>query len=132
MRKIYKSESLAGYLARKRSRVNWYSARRERRKSYFSMNLSFLKEYNEENNLGTTDSRLREMAYRFTSWEKLYVHSLENGYEDFREKVIELDYDEILELYIENEVHPSVMPSWQSEEKYSFFREKILSQLNSI
>lgn len=132
MRKISKRESLNSYHARNEIVRNEYSARKENRKSYFDMNLSFLKEYNEENNLGTTDSKLREMAYRFTSWESVYVYSFKNGYEDFRDKVIELDYDEILEMYMENEVHPSVMPSWQSKRNYSFFIEKILPQLNSI
>lgn len=109
-----------------------YSERKERRKSNFDTNFSFLRKYNLENELEIEDDTLKEMAYKFTLWEKLFVFPLDFGYEEFREKVIWLDYDEILEMYIENTVHPLVKPYWQTENNYSFFTNRILPQINAI
>lgn len=61
-----------------------------------------------------------------------FVYSLEDGYEEFREKVIGLDYDEILEMYIENLVHPFEMPHWQKKKNYLYFKDKILPQIKYL
>lgn len=50
------------------------------------------------------------MARRFTRWEVRNVFCHKNGYEDFRDQVICLDYNELLEMYVEETVHPAVRP----------------------
>lgn len=109
-----------------------YSVRKERRKSNFETNVSFLRKYNLENGLEIEDDTLKGMAYKFSLWEKHFVFSFDSGYEEFREKVIWLDYDEILEMYIEDLVRPLVKPYWQNEYNYSFFTSCILPQINAM
>lgn len=101
-------------------------------KSNYQINLHFLKKYNTENGTNLSASLLENMAYQFSSWEEEHVCSLENGYEHFRNEVIWLDYDEILEMYIENIAHPSIKPSWQSDSNYSFFKNNILPQMGNL
>lgn len=132
MEKYHKRKSLKDSLKEKNKILHLYSARKERRKSNFDINASFLREYKLENGLEIEDDTLKEMAYKFSSWEKHFVFSLNSGYEEFREKVICLDYDEILEMYIENVVHPLVKPYWQTEYNYSFFTNRILPQINAM
>ena len=132
MYKYYKNKSLKDCIEEKKRIVYQYSARKERRKSNFDINVSFLRKYNLENELGLEDAALREIAHKFTLWEKRFVFSLDSGYEEFREKVNSLDYDEILEMYIENTAHPSVKSFWQSENNYSLFVDEILPQINSL
>ena len=118
MYKYYKNKSLKDCIEEKKRIVYQYSARKERRKSNFDINVSFLRKYNLENELGLEDAALREIAHKFTLWENRFVFSL--------------DYDEILEMYIENTAHPSVKSFWQSENNYSFFVDEILPQINSL
>lgn len=132
MGKYHKRKSLKDSLEEKNKILHPYSARRERRKSNFDINVSFLREYKLENGLEIEDDVLKEMAYKFSSWEKHFVFSRNLGYEEFREKIICLDYDEILEMYIENLVHPLVKPYWQTENNYSFFTNRILPQINAM
>lgn len=132
MYKYKKDKSLKDCIEEKKRALYLYPARNERMKSDFDINISFLRKYNIENGLGLEDVVLREIAHKFTLLEKHFVFSLDSGYEEFREKVISLDYDEILEMYIENTAHPSVKSFWQSENNYSFFVDEILPQISSL
>lgn len=130
--KIIHKESLTSYLMQRTIFDKKHYERKEDCNSNLDVNLFFLKEYNAENNLGVTSYKLMEMARNFTLWEHNFVYSLEDGYEEFREKVIGLDYDEILEMYIENLVHPFEMPHWQKKKNYLYFKDKILPQIKYI
>ena len=132
MYKYNKNKSLKDCIEEKKRILYLYPMRKERRRSNFDINISFLRKYNLENELGLEEVIIREIAHKFTLWEKQFVLSLNLGYEEFREKVIWLDYDEILELYIEATAHPSVKPFWQSKNNYSFFMNKILPQINNL
>lgn len=132
MDKYHKRKSLKDSMREKNRILHPYSARKERRINNFDINVSFLREYKLENELKIEDDLLKEMAYKFSLWEKHFVSTFNSGYEEFREKVIWLDYDEILEMYIENTVHPLVKPYWQTENNYSFFTNRILPQINAI
>ncbi len=93
------------------------------------MNFEFLKGYCQKNSINADDSLLEYMANNFSAWEKKYVYCFKNGYEDFRDKVIWMDYDEMLEMYMEEVAHPSVKPHWQSNANYTYFKNNILPQL---
>lgn len=127
-----KEQSLSAFIRQRRNAFYAHYWSNDKNLTNLGMNQSFLREYNSENGLEIEDDVLKVLAYKFNLWEQKFVFSFENGYEDFREKVIWLDYDEILEMYIEDFVHPSVMPSWQSESNYSFFIGKILPQIKNI
>ena len=43
-----------------------------------------------------------------------------------------MDYDEILEMYMEEVAHPSVKPSWQSDANHTYFKNRILPQINDM
>lgn len=101
-------------------------------KSNYLTNLVFLKEYNKDNGIHLSACQLKDMARRFSAWEEEHVYSLENGYEDFRDKVIWMDYDEILEMYMEEVAHPTVKPSWQSDANHTYFKNRILPQINDM
>lgn len=66
-------------------------------KNNYQTNLDFLKEYSKENELNLSICQLKEIAHRFSVWEEENVYRFENGYEDFRDEVVWMDYDEILE-----------------------------------
>lgn len=132
MDKHHKRKSLKNSMEEKNKNLHPFSARKEKRNSNFDINASFLREYKLENGFEIEDDVLKEMTYKFSLWEKYFVFSLDSGYEEFREKVIWLGYDEILEMYIENLVHPLVKPYWQTEDNYSFFINMILPQINAI
>ena len=72
--------------------------------------------------------QLASMARRFTRWEVRNVFCHKNGYEDFRDQVICLDYDELLEMYVEETVHPAVRPPWQSPGNYAYFQSEVMGQ----
>lgn len=103
-----------------------------RKKRNFNINLHFLEKYNEEYGKGLDICVITDMAHLFSAWEDKYVFSLENGYENFRDNVIGMDYDEMLEMYIEYVVQPSVKPYWQSDSNYSYFKTKIIPQINRL
>ena len=100
--------------------------------SNYQMNLSFLKKYNTENETSLSENLLKDIARRFYSWEEKHVFCHESSYEYFRENVIWLDYDEILEMCIEHIAHPSEKPPWQTNANYAYFKNKILPQMNSL
>lgn len=97
---------------------------KKRDRSNYQTNLHFLEEYNEENHCALGSQLLAEMALLFSAWEEKHVFCLENRYQDFG-----LDYDEILEMYIENVAHPYIKPYWQSDSNYLFFKNNILPQI---
>ena len=107
------------------------SFRIERGKSNYQTNLHFLKEYNDENDYNIDSQLLVKMAHLFTAWEERYVFCLEEKYQDFH-NVGDMDYDEILEMYIEDVIHPSIKPYWQSDSNYSYFKNKIMQQINEL
>lgn len=78
--------------------------------SNYAINLAFLETYARENGYALSPRQLASMARRFTRWEVRNVFCHKNGYEDFRDQVICLDYDELLEMYVEETVHPAVRP----------------------
>lgn len=47
----------------------------------------------------------------------------------FRDQVIWLDYDELLEMYVEETVHPAVRPPWQSPGNYAYFQSEVMGQM---
>lgn len=104
----------------------------KRYRSNYQTNLHFLEEYNEENHCALGSQLLAGMAHLFSAWEEKHVFCFENSYQDFHDNVIGLDYDEILEMYIENVAHPSIKPYWQSDSNYLFFRNSILPQIQKI
>lgn len=97
----------------------------------FEVNLGFLRQSNREKHLKTNGNLLRKLAYRFSLWEENYVFTLENRYETFRENVIWLDYDEILEMYLIEVVRPNQKETYWNEDDHRYFREKIFEQINN-
>lgn len=96
----------------------------------FDANLKFLREYDEEEHLNANDDLLRKLAYLFSLWEERYVFTLENRYETFRENVVWLDYDEILEMYLKAVIRPNQIETYWDHDCYRYFREIILMQIN--
>ena len=82
-----------------------------------------------ENGYALSPRQLASMARRFTRWEVRNVFCHKNGYEDFRDQVICLDYDELLEMYVEETVHPAVRPPWQSPGNYAYFQSEVMGQM---
>lgn len=78
--------------------------------SNYAINLAFLETYARESGYALSPRQLASMARRFTRWEVRNVFCHKNGYEDFRDQIICLDYDELLEMYVEETVHPAVRP----------------------
>lgn len=103
--------------------------KRIKNKDNFENNLDFLLESIEENHLKVSYSLLEEVAYRFSLWEEKYVFTLENGYETFRENIVWLDYDEILEMYFMTVVRPNQKETYWDDDCYKYFRENILPQI---
>ena len=132
MHNCNKRKSLKDLMEAKKRVLHPYSARKERRKTNYEINYSYLRQFNLENNLGIEDVKLREMAYRFHLWEKHFVFSFSSGYEEFRDKVIWLDYDEILEMCMEITVHPTAKQYWRKDEIHSYFIDTILPQMNNL
>ena len=81
------------------------------------MNLHFLLESNKENDLKANGNLLRTLAYRFSLWEERNVFTLENRYETFREEIVSLDYDEILEIIVLN----SISSLWKCMERLACY-----------
>ena len=98
----------------------------------FEVNLHFLMESNKESGLKANGNLLRTLAYRFSLWEENNVFSLENRYETFREEIVSLDYDEILEMYLLTVVHPDMKESYWDDACYKFFRENLSEQINNM
>ena len=94
-------------------------------------NLDFLRESNKENHLKANGNLLRKLAYRFSLWEENYVFVLEDRYDTFRENIIGLDYDEMLEMYLMTVVRPNQKVSYWDDDCYKYFRENILEQINT-
>lgn len=78
--------------------------------SNYAINLAFLETYVRESGYALSPQQLASMARRFTRWEARNVFCHKNGYEDFRDQVICLDYNELLEMYVEETVHPRSGP----------------------
>lgn len=97
--------------------------------SNYAINLAFLETYARENGYALSPRQLASMARRFTRWEVRNVFCHKNGYEDFRDQVICLDYDELLEMYVEETVHPAVRPPWQSPGNYAYFQSEVMGQM---
>ena len=93
-------------------------------------NLDFLRESNKENHLKANGNLLRKLAYRFSLWEENYVFVLEDRYDTFRENIIGLDYDEMLEMYLMTVVRPNQKAYWD-DDCYKYFRENVLEQINT-
>lgn len=98
----------------------------------FEANRHFLMESNKENQLKANGNLLRKLAYRFSLWEENYVFTLEDRYETFRENIVWLDYDDILEMYLFAVVHPDQKESDGDDDCYKYFRENIFEQINHI
>ncbi len=98
----------------------------------FDANLKFLREYNKEEHLKANGNLLRKLAYRFSLWEERYVFTLENRYETFRENVVWLDYDEILEMYLKAVTRPNQKETYWDNDCYRYFRKIILMQINKL
>ena len=96
--------------------------------SNYAINLAFLETYARENGYALSPRQLASMARRFTRWEVRNVFCHKNGYEDFRDQVICLDYDELLEMYVEETVHPAVRPPWQSPGNYAYFQSEVMGK----
>lgn len=96
--------------------------------SNYAINLAFLETYARESGYVLSPRQLASMARRFTRWEVRNVFCHKNGYEDFRDQVICLDYDELLEMYVEETVHPAVRPPWQSPGNYAYFQSEVMGK----
>lgn len=96
------------------------------------VNLNFLRECNKENHLEVNDNLLEKLAYRFSLWEEKRIFTLENGYETFREKIVWLDYDEMLEMYLMAVVCPNQKEMYWDDDCYKYFRETILMQIDKL
>lgn len=95
------------------------------------VNLDFLRESNKENHLKANGNLLRKLAYRFSLWEENYVFALEDRYDTFRENIIELDYDEMLEMYLMTVVRPNQKVAYWDDDCYKYFLENIFVQINT-
>lgn len=95
-------------------------------------NLEFLREYNEDNNIGLADDFLIKVARSFSKWEYRRVFTLDCSYETFREKEIWMDYDEMLEMYLGAMVNPGKKEAWWNENHYKYFMENILPRIGKI
>ena len=100
--------------------------------SNYAINLAFLETYVRESGYALSPQQLASMARRFTRWEVRNVFCHKNGYEDFRDQVIFIDYDELLEMYVEETVHPAVRPPWQSPGNYAYFQSEVMGQRGRI
>lgn len=98
----------------------------------YEVNLHFLMESSNESNLKANGHLLRTLAYRFSLWEERNVFTLENRYETFREEIVSLDYDEILEMYLISVVHPDRKESYWDDGCYEYFRENLFEQINNM
>lgn len=79
--------------------------------------------------LGRTPApRRRRMSNYAINLAFLETYARENGYEDFRNQVICLDYDELLEMYVEETVHPAVRPPWQRPGNYAYFQSEVMGK----
>lgn len=96
------------------------------------VNLDFLRESNKENHLKANGNLLRKLAYRFSLWEENYVFALEDRYDTFRENVIGLDYDEMLEMYLMTVIRPNQEAAYWDDDCYKYFQENILAQINKL
>ena len=83
-------------------------------------NLDFLRESNKENHLKANGNLLRKLAYRFSLWEENYVFVLEDRYDTFRENIIGLDYDEMLEMYLMTVVRPNQKVAYWDDDCYKY------------
>lgn len=110
-------------------RLGRIPAPRRRWMSNYAINLAFLETYVRESGYALSPRQLASMARRFTRWEARNVFCHKNGYEDFRDQVIFIDYDELLEMYVEETVHPAVMPPWQSPDNYAYFQSEVMGQM---
>lgn len=117
-----------GYTTLRDWRLGRTPAPRRRSMSNYAINLAFLESYARENGYALSPRLLASMARRFTRWEARNVFCHKNGYEDFRDQVICLDYDELLEMLVEETVHPAVRPPWQSPGNYAYFQSEVLGQ----
>lgn len=104
-------------------------APRKRWMSNYAINLAFLETYVRESGYALSPRQLASMARRFTRWEARNVFCHKNGYEDFRDQVIFIDYDELLEMYVEETIHPAVRPPWQSPGNYAYFQSEVMGQM---
>ncbi len=111
-------------------RRNRALALRRRQESNYAINLAFLETYVRESGYALSPQQLASMARRFTRWEARNVFCHKNGYEDFRDQVICLDYNELLEMYVEETVHPAVRPPWQSPGNYAYFQSEVMGQID--
>lgn len=75
---------------------------------------------------------LEHLLIVFLCGKKNNVFSLENRYETFREEIVSLDYDEILEMYLISIVHPDKKESYWDDACYKFFRENLFEQINNM
>ena len=95
--------------------------KRIKNRENYEVNLQFLMESNKENDLKANGNLLRTLAYRFSLWEENNVFSLEDRYETFREEIVSLDYDEILEMYLISVVHPDRKECYWDDACYKYF-----------
>lgn len=127
-RRIHSTPLRRSTLQDKRRR-NRALALRRRQESNYAINLAFLETYVRESGYALSPRQLASMARRFTRWEVRNVFCHKNGYEDFRDQVIFIDYDELLEMYVEETVHPAVRPPWQSPGNYAYFQSEVMGQI---
>ena len=92
--------------------------KRVKDRNNLEVNLDFLRESNKENHLKANSNLLRKLAYRFSLWEENYVFALEDRYDTFRENIIELDYDEMLEMYLMTVVRPNQKVAYWDDDCY--------------
>lgn len=64
------------------------------------INYKYASSYINDSGIKLSKLETKTLVNKFTKWERKYVYSLPNGYQDYRENVIWLDYDEIIEAYI--------------------------------
>lgn len=105
--------------------------KRVKDRNNLEVNLDFLRASNKENHLKANGNLLRKLAYRFSLWEENYVFALEDRYDTFRENIIGLDYDEMLEMYLMTVVRPNQEVAYWNDDCYKYFRENILEQINT-
>lgn len=100
------------------------------------INSQFVFNYLDENNISLSKAMLNELINKFTKWEDKYVYSLPNGYEDYRDNIVWLDYDEILKMYIDVMSNSSMscpdtsMDGYQQD--FAYFKNDILPQIESF
>ena len=102
--------------------------------SNLQINYNYASSYINDSSIKLSKFEIENLLNKFTKWEGKYVYSLPNGYQDYRENVVWLDYNEIIEAYINYVANNySLYPIGNCEAKeIIYLHNVILPQIESL